>query len=97
MIPSQLPAIANISFGSISSSVAANSGALSAFTEKLKQVDVQLKKTSSLRESYQKGDPDVTLAQVMVEAQKSSLAMAMTVELRNKGIQAYKDLINMPV
>jgi len=97
MIPKELPQIANISAGLTVAAPKASTGAIAAFSQKLKEVDTQLKKTSELKEKYELGDPNVSLPEVMIESQKAKLAMAMTVELRNKGLEAYRDLINMPV
>lgn len=37
------------------------------------------------------------LASVMVEQQLSSLGFQMTLQVRNKALTAYKDIMNMPV
>ena len=46
---------------------------------------------------FQQGDPDVQLSQVMVAMQKSSVSFQAMVQARNKLIQAYKEVMNMPV
>jgi flagellar hook-basal body complex protein FliE len=50
-----------------------------------------------LQEAFQRGDPGVNLAQVMVAAQKSSIGFEATVQVRNRLLQAYQDIMNMPV
>lgn len=97
MIPAQLPTISPLSIDVAGSSIKASAGASSVFGESLKKVDQQLKKSSELKERYALGDPNVTLPEVMIESQKSKLAMATTIEIRNKALEAYRDLINMPV
>lgn len=52
---------------------------------------------SSLRTSFERGDEGVDLAEVMIAAQKSSLSFQAMVEVRNKLVDAYKDVMNMPV
>ena len=37
------------------------------------------------------------LAAVMIEQQLSSLGFQMTMQVRNKALQAYRDIMNMPV
>ncbi|MEW8162842.1 MAG: flagellar hook-basal body complex protein FliE [Candidatus Thiodiazotropha endolucinida] len=37
------------------------------------------------------------LAQVMIAAQKSSLSFEAMVQVRNKLVEAYKDVMNMPI
>ena len=44
-----------------------------------------------------RGDADVSIAQTMIAGQKSSLAFEATVQVRNKLVQAYQDIMNMPV
>ena len=43
------------------------------------------------------GDPRADLARVMVAMQQSSVAFRATVEVRNRLVQAYQDVMNMPV
>ena len=52
---------------------------------------------SALRTSFERGDEGVDLAEVMIAAQKSSLSFQAMVEVRNKLVDAYKDVMNMPV
>ena len=58
--------------------------------------DIQMK-TGELQKSFEQGDPGISLAQVMVASQKSSIAFQAVVNVRNKVVQAYKDIMNMPV
>ncbi len=43
------------------------------------------------------GDPRVSLAQAMIAAQKSSIAFEATMQVRNKVVEAYKEIMSMPV
>ena len=43
------------------------------------------------------GDRRVSLAQAMIASQKSSVAFDATVQVRNKLVEAYKEIMNMPV
>ena len=51
---------------------------------------------SSLREAYDRGE-DVPLTDVVLAMQKSSLAFEATLQIRNKVLKAYEDVLNMPV
>ncbi len=51
---------------------------------------------SSLREAYDRGE-DVPLTDVVLAMQKSSLAFEATLQIRNKVLKAYEDILNMPV
>lgn len=52
---------------------------------------------SALRSGFERGEAGVDLVDVMITAQKSSLAFQAMVEVRNKVVEAYKDVMNMPV
>ncbi|MHC9035464.1 flagellar hook-basal body complex protein FliE [Cobetia marina] len=47
--------------------------------------------------AFELGSPDVSLDQVMVAGQKASLEFEMTVQVRNKLLSAYKEIMNMAV
>jgi len=46
---------------------------------------------------FQLGDPNISLNQVMVDKQKAALAFEMGVQVRNKLVSAYKEIMNMQV
>jgi flagellar hook-basal body complex protein FliE len=49
-----------------------------------------------LQEAHQRGEP-VALADVVLGMQKSSIAFEATLQVRNKVLKAYEDILNMPV
>ena len=53
--------------------------------------------SSALATAYQQGDPGVTLSQVMVASQKASVSFQALTQVRNKLVEAYKDVMNMPI
>lgn len=53
--------------------------------------------SSALATSYQQGDPGVTLSQVMVASQKASVSFQALTQVRNKLVEAYQDVMNMPI
>ncbi|MBU3825366.1 MAG: flagellar hook-basal body complex protein FliE [Candidatus Oceanisphaera merdipullorum] len=55
------------------------------------------KSTDDLRTRFELGDESVSLENVMISAQKSSIAFDATVQVRNKVVEAYKTIMNMPV
>jgi len=58
----------------------------------------QVRNTSSdLQQAFEMGDPRADLARVMVAMQQSTVAFRATVEVRNRLVEAYKDVMNMPV
>lgn len=58
----------------------------------------QLQKNSkNLQTAVEMGDRSVSVADAMIASQKSSIAFSATVEIRNKFVEAYKEIMNMPV
>ncbi|KTD12110.1 flagellar hook-basal body complex protein FliE [Legionella jamestowniensis] len=51
----------------------------------------------ALKTRYEMGDQKVGIGEVMVAAQKSNLAFEATLRVRNKMVQAYQDIMNMPI
>ena len=47
--------------------------------------------------AFEMGDPSADLAKVMVASQQSQIAFRATVEVRNRLVQAYQDVMNMPL
>lgn len=52
---------------------------------------------SEQTKAFEMGDPNVSLNDVMVEKQKAGLAFEMGVQVRNRLIQSYKEIMNMQV
>lgn len=50
-----------------------------------------------LARAFERGDPDVNLSEVMIAQQKSSIAFQSMLQVRNKLVDAYKDVMNMPM
>jgi flagellar hook-basal body complex protein FliE len=62
----------------------------------LQAVSTQQAKASELSAAYERGDTH-DIVSVMVERQKASLGFEATVQVRNKLLSAYRDIMNMPV
>ncbi len=63
----------------------------------INQVNATQKEAGRLKTSFELGEGDANLAQVMVASQKSSLSFQAMVQVRNKLVEAYKDIMSMPV
>ena len=63
----------------------------------INQVNAIQKESSQLSTRFDMGDRDVSLSDVMIARNKSSVAFEATVQIRNRLIEAYKELMNMPV
>ncbi len=47
--------------------------------------------------AFEMGDPNVSLADAMVSMQKASIAFQAMTQVRNKMVQAYQEVMSMPV
>lgn len=47
--------------------------------------------------SFERGDPGADLGRTMIAVQKADLSLRTMVEVRNKMVDAYRDIMNMPV
>lgn len=53
-------------------------------------------KSRAMQESYDRGE-SIPLTDVVIGMQKSSLAFEATLQVRNKVLKAYEQILNMPV
>lgn len=58
--------------------------------------DIQTE-SGEVKKAFEMGDPNVSLVDVMVASQKANIAFQATVQVRNKFVQAYQDIMNMPI
>lgn len=47
--------------------------------------------------AFQAGDPDITLNDLMIDMQKASVASQFGLQLRNRLVSAYREVMNMQV
>jgi flagellar hook-basal body complex protein FliE len=67
------------------------------FSNAVNSVNETQQTSSALARAYEQGDPGVTLSQVMVASQKASVSFQALTQVRNKLVDAYKDVMNMPI
>src|SRR5690606_12366752 len=58
--------------------------------------DVQ-KISSAMATAYEQGVPGVDITDVMIASQKASVSFQAMVQVRNKLVEAYRDVMNMPI
>lgn len=68
-----------------------------AFTEALTQVSNTQNQATQLQREVQFGNPDVSLEQTMIAMQKAQIGFQSAVQVRNRLVQAYTDIMNMQV
>ena len=47
--------------------------------------------------AYERGEPGVDLAEVMIQAQKASVSFTALTQVRNRLVTAYEDIMKMPI
>ena len=52
---------------------------------------------AELAASFERGDADVGLPEVMIALQKASLSFQAMTEVRNRLVTAYQEIMNMPI
>lgn len=52
---------------------------------------------SEMAKAYERGDENVDLPQVMIGLQKSSVSFEAMTQVRNKLVDAYEKIMNMPI
>lgn len=50
-----------------------------------------------MTKAFETGDTNVSLAEVMVASQKASVSFQAMLQVRNKLVEAYQDVMNMPM
>lgn len=60
-------------------------------------VNTTQKESARLSEAFTRGDPNVQMSEVMVALQKSSVSFQAMLEVRNKLVNAYQEIMNMQV
>ncbi|MBQ5950253.1 flagellar hook-basal body complex protein FliE [Massilia sp. ST3] len=63
----------------------------------LQEVSNKSKQAEELGKRFAMGDDTVSLSDTMIAMQKSSIAFQATVQVRNKLVSAYHDIMNMQV
>lgn len=68
-----------------------------ALKHSLEQVSNSQKHAEELGNRFAMGDDSVSLSDTMIAMQKSSIAFQATVQVRNKLVSAYQEIMNMQV
>jgi flagellar hook-basal body complex protein FliE len=71
------------------------------FAKLLKQgidsVNTAQMKATDVADKFERGVPGVELPQVMLEMQKANVSFRALAEVRNKFVDAYREIMNMPL
>jgi len=61
------------------------------------QVNQAQQSAQGMAQEFSAGSPNVNLQDVMVNLQKANLSFQQMVQVRNRLVNAYQDIMNMPV
>jgi len=92
------PAVRAVETGQVGATQASDKAG---FADMLRQAvdsvnETQLK-SAELQTAFETGDPNVDITQVMVQMQKASVSFEAMNQVRNRLVNAYQDIMNMPI
>ncbi len=67
------------------------------FQNAVNQVNQVQQSANTLADAYESGAPGVDVTQVMIASQKAAVSFQTAVQVRNKLVSAYQDIMNMPI
>ena len=68
-----------------------------ALNQALEQVSLKQNEASGLAQRFQLGDPSVSLEKTMIASQTANISFQALVQVRNRVVAAYQDIMNMQV
>ena len=83
-LPAATPKAADNSFGQV-------------LQQSINKVNEQQSVATSMMTDFQNGTSDTSVAEVMVSMQKASLSFTAMTQVRNKLVDAYQEIMNMPI
>jgi len=63
----------------------------------INQVNEAQQTSATMKKAFETGSGEASLAEVMIAAQKADLSFRAMTEVRNKLVNAYQEIMNMPV
>jgi flagellar hook-basal body complex protein FliE len=63
----------------------------------INSVNTSQQTAQKMAEAFEMGESNATLAEVMIASQKASVSFQAMLQVRNKLVDAYKDVMNMPI
>jgi flagellar hook-basal body complex protein FliE len=65
--------------------------------ESINAVSESQQEATRLSDAFQSGDPNVKMSEVMIALQKSNVSFQGMMQVRNKLVSAYQEIMNMPI
>lgn len=97
-VVSELRAVASQAAGTSASAPAASGNDFAKLLQSaVDEVNSAQKNAKQLGQQFEMGDPNANLQDVVVSLQKASLSFQTMVQVRNKLVSAYQEIMNMQV
>lgn len=80
-----------------SPATAKTSGLGDAFSKVIDKVSQTQNEANTMAAKFERGDKDASLVNVMLAMQKAQVSFKAVTEVRNRLVQAYQDIQNMPI
>lgn len=68
-----------------------------ALVASINKIDEMQDAAGAQAKAFERGEPGISISNVMIDLQKSSLAFNMGLQVRNRLVMAYKSVMNMQV
>ncbi len=69
----------------------------SLLSRSIEQVNANQQASAELSAAFERGEPDADLASVMIAGQKARVSFEALVQVRNRVVEAYREIQNMPI
>lgn len=66
-------------------------------TKAINSVNDSQQQVAGLKEAFQRGDADIDINRVMIASQKANIEFQLMMQVRNRLINAYQDIMNMQI
>ena len=60
-------------------------------------VNTRQQNASALAQAFERGDPEVDIAEVMIALQKANVSFEAITQVRNRLVSAYQEIMNMSI
>ncbi len=92
----------NVQFGSEALSVNETKGVKNTefsevLSDSINDINDNLMKSGSMAKAFEKGDSNISMAELMINMEKASVSFQAMTSVRNKLLTAYKEIMNMSV
>lgn len=66
-------------------------------SQAVNKVNEVQKASAAMATGYEQGTPGIDITDVMIASQKAAVSFQAMVQVRNKLVEAYRDVMNMPI